>query len=116
MIGERLPMTGATLTFFDGYPPLAATDGNRRLLAIYDEVSRDLGFGEVRAVDPRRAGAADVSFTAGLVRMALDGIGLMGRGGHTIDEVADLTTLPMQTKRAAVLLHRVGQTLRAGVL
>jgi len=113
VVEEHLPMTGAELTFFDGYPPMAPTDGNRRLLAIYDEVSRDLGFGEVRAVDPRRAGAADISFTADLVTMALDGIGLMGRGGHTVDEVADLTTLPMQTKRAAVLLHRVGQALRA---
>jgi glutamate carboxypeptidase len=113
VVERHLPRTEAKLTFSDGYPPLAPTDGNRRLLAIYDEVSRDLGFGAVSAVDPRKAGAADVSFTAGLVDMALDGIGLMGRGGHTPDEVADLTTLPSQTKRAAVLLHRVGQALRA---
>jgi glutamate carboxypeptidase len=112
VVEKSLPLTEATLTFFDGYPPLAPTDGNRRLLAIYDEVSRDLGLGEVRAVDPRKAGAADVSFTAGWVTMVLDGLGLMGRGGHTVDEVADLTTLPTQTKRAAVLLHRVGQVLR----
>jgi glutamate carboxypeptidase len=41
--------------------------------------------------------------------MALDGVGLMGSGGHTLDEVADLRTLPVQTKRVAVLLHRLSK-------
>jgi len=41
------------------------------------------------------------------VPMALDGIGLMGRGGHTADETADLATLPMQARRAALLLSRL---------
>jgi len=77
---------------------------NRRLLALYDRASRDLGFGEVAAADPSRVGAADVSFTEGLVDMALDGIGLMGDGGHTVNETADLKTLPSQAKRIAVTL------------
>jgi glutamate carboxypeptidase len=59
-------------------------------------------------VDPARAGAADVSFTAGLVEMAMDGVGLMGDGGHTVDETADLRTFPVQAKRMAVLLWRLG--------
>jgi len=41
--------------------------------------------------------------------MALDGIGLMGSGGHTVDEVADLGTLDSQTARAAVLMYRLGK-------
>jgi glutamate carboxypeptidase len=61
---DHLPHTMAELTFVDSYPPLAPTDGNRRLLAQLDQVSRDLGLGPVTAVDPRNAGAADVSFTA----------------------------------------------------
>ena len=104
-----LPGTSATLTFDDGYPPLAPTDGNRALLAMFDEVSRDLGFGPVTPVDPRNAGAADVSFTAGLVEMAIDGLGPGGGNDHTVDEWIDLPTLALQTKRAAVLLHRLGQ-------
>ena len=63
----------------------------------------------VEAVDPSKAGAADVSFTAGLVDQAIDGLGLMGVGGHTVDEVADLRTLPSQTKRAALLMLRLAQ-------
>jgi glutamate carboxypeptidase len=39
--------------------------------------------------------------------MALDGLGLMGTGGHTVEETADLGTLPMQTKRAAILIYRL---------
>jgi glutamate carboxypeptidase len=97
---DHLPQTEAVLTFDEGYPPLAATAGNRELLDLYSAVSEDLGLGPVTAVDPRKAGAADVSFV-------LDGIGLMGRGGHTVDEVADLTTLLTQTQRAALLIYRL---------
>ncbi|MBL39137.1 MAG: peptidase M20 [Xanthomonadales bacterium] len=107
IVQDHLPGTSASMTFTDGYPPLAPTEGNRRLLSLYDQASRDLGFGPVTAVDPAAAGAADISFTAGLVDMALDGLGLMGSGGHTTDETADLSTLPSQTKRAALLMYRL---------
>ncbi len=109
IVAQHLPRTTATITFDDGYPPMAPTDGNRRLLGMYDEVSRALGFWPVAAVDPSRAGAADVSFVADLVPMAIDGIGLSGRDGHTVNETADLRMLPVQTKRAAVLLWRLAQ-------
>jgi glutamate carboxypeptidase len=104
-----LPHTQATLTFDEGYPPLAPTDANRKLLSLYDQASRDVGAGPVTAVDPDRAGAADVSFVAGHVKYILDGIGLMGTDDHTPQETADLTTLPSQTKRAAVLMLRLSK-------
>lgn len=109
IVSDSLPHTQAEITFRHRYPPMAPTPGNNRLLELYDRVSRDLGFGPVTAVDPRRAGAADISFAAEHVEMALDGIGLMGVGGHTVEETADLTTLGMQTKRAALLLHRLSR-------
>jgi glutamate carboxypeptidase len=99
--------TRADIVFDEGYPPLAPTEGNRALLAMYDQASRDVGAGPVTAVDPDRAGAADVSFVAGHVPMILDGIGQMGDGGHTVNETADLATLPSQTKRAALVLYRL---------
>src|SRR5690606_41403594 len=99
--------TSAEIQFTDGYPPLAPTEGNRRLLSLCVQASRDVGFGEVSAVGPSAAGAADISFTAGRVAMALDGLGLMGKGGHTVGETADLATLPSQAKRAAVLMYRL---------
>jgi glutamate carboxypeptidase len=107
IVGASLPHTSATITFDEGYPPMAPTEGNAKLLAMYDQASRDLGFGAVTAVSPDRAGAADVSFVAGEVKMIIDGVGLMGHDDHTVKETADLTTLPSQTKRMAVLLRRI---------
>jgi glutamate carboxypeptidase len=107
--GQNLPGTSAIVTFDDGYPPLAPTDGNYRMLELFDRVSRDLGFGPVTAVNPRNAGAADVSFTAGLVDMAIDGLGPGGGNDHTVDEWIILPTLAMQAKRAAVMIMRLGR-------
>jgi glutamate carboxypeptidase len=104
-----LPRTKATITFEDGYPSLAPSEGNAKLLAMYDQASRDLGFGPVEAVSPDRAGAADVSFVADEVPAIIDGVGLMGHDDHTPAETADLTTLPSQTKRAAILLYRLSE-------
>ncbi|MCB1669877.1 MAG: M20/M25/M40 family metallo-hydrolase [Gammaproteobacteria bacterium] len=104
---DNFPHTSATITFSDGYPPLAPTDGNARLLEIYSQASQDLGLGVVAPVNPRLAGAADVSFTAGLVEMAIDGLGMSGSAGHTVDETGVLSALPNQSKRAALLLYRL---------
>ncbi|MEO8521651.1 MAG: peptidase dimerization domain-containing protein, partial [Acidobacteriota bacterium] len=104
-----LPHTQSTITFDEGYPPMAPSEGNARLLAMYDKASRDLDFGSVTAVSPDRAGAADVSFVASTIKTIIDGVGLMGKGDHTVGETADLTTLPSQTKRMALLLYRIQQ-------
>ena len=109
IVADHLPMTSATIEFDEGYPPMAPSDGNYALLGILNQASQDLGLGEVRAVNPRNAGAADISFVANDVEMAMDGVGLMGSGGHTLDEAADLRTLSVQTKRVAVLLHRLSK-------
>ena len=109
IVAKHLPQTSAEITFDEGYPPMAPTPGNARLLGLYDKVSQDLGFGPVTAVNPRRAGAADVSFAADHVEMAIDGLGLLGGDAHTPDEFADLRTFQIQTQRLAVLLYRLGK-------
>lgn len=103
----HLPQTSAELSFEPGYPPMAPTAGNRRLLTLYDRISRDLGLWPVAAVDPSKAGAADVSFVADIVPLKIDGVGLSGHDDHTTKETADLRMLPVQTKRAALLLYRL---------
>lgn len=109
VVSANLPHTSAEIEFTDSYPPMAPTDGNRRLLSMYDAVSRDLGFGPVTEVDPRNAGAADISFAADHVEMAIDGLGLLGGKAHTPEEFADLRTYPIQAQRLAVLLYRLGK-------
>ncbi|WOK08459.1 M20/M25/M40 family metallo-hydrolase [Imperialibacter roseus] len=104
---KHLPRTNATITFDEGYPPFAPTDGNYALLKQLSKVSTDLGFMPVEPVNPSNAGAADISFTSPYIEMGLDGLGMGGKNDHTVNEIGDLKVLPMQSKRAAVLLYRL---------
>lgn len=109
IVANHLPQTDATITFSEGYPPFSLSDSNYELLEKFSQASQDLGFGKVNPVDPGDAGAADISFTSEYIEMGLDGLGLGGSHGHTINETGDLSTLPIQTKRAAVLIYRLTQ-------
>jgi glutamate carboxypeptidase len=109
IVSQHLNQTSATLTFEAGYPPMALSQGNRDLLALYNQASQDLGYNPVVAANPRNAGAADISFAADHVAMSLDGLGLMGSGAHTINEVADLTSLGKNIEKTAVLIYRLAQ-------
>ena len=106
IVAESLPVTSATITFEDGYPPMAPTEGNRRLMEMYIQASLDLGLGSLVELDPGRRGAADISFVAPYVD-GLAGLGLHGRGAHGPEETVDLDSLATATKRAAVLIHRL---------
>ncbi|WP_179021006.1 M20/M25/M40 family metallo-hydrolase [Winogradskyella forsetii] len=109
IVSENYPNTQAELIFSKGaYPPLTKTEGNIKLLGYFNTVSQDLGFGSVTAVNPRNAGAADISFTSEYVDMAVDGLGLTGGGGdHTINETGNLNTVATQAKITAVLMYRL---------
>ena len=109
IVAKSLPHTSATLEFAPGYPSMAPTAENYKLLSIYSEISESLGYGAVVAVNPRNAGAADISFAANHVDMAMDGLGLMGSGAHTKDEVADMTSFSKNMHKAAILIYRLGQ-------
>ncbi|GAC13066.1 M20/M25/M40 family metallo-hydrolase [Aliiglaciecola lipolytica] len=109
IVKQNLLHTNATLTIGNGYPPMAPTEKNYQLLSWYSDVSESLGYGKVVAVNPRNAGAADISFAADHVEMALDGLGLMGAGGHTKDEQADMTSFAKNMHKAAILIYRLAQ-------
>jgi glutamate carboxypeptidase len=53
------------------------TSGNLALLSQLSEVSMALNQGEVKAYDPGKRGAADISFVASHVEGALGGLGSM---------------------------------------
>ena len=107
IVSENLPLTSAEFIFDAGMPPFPDSQGNRRLLQLFSQTSQDLGFGEVTAVDPSRAGAADISYVGDYVEMAIDGLGMGGANDHTINETGDLESMGIQAKRAAILLHRL---------
>ncbi|TRO64371.1 M20/M25/M40 family metallo-hydrolase [Christiangramia sabulilitoris] len=110
IVSENYPGTNAKLTFDPGgYPPLGLTDGNTELLEYYSQISQKLGYGIVYPVNPRNAGAADISFTAGHVDMAVDGLGLSGADDHTVNETGNINKLGVQAKRAALLMYRLSE-------
>jgi len=113
IVADGTPHTDAHIAFDDSYPPLGPSEGNRRLLALVDRASRDLGYGALEPVDPARAGAADVSFLGGIVPRVIDAMGLKGSGGHTVQETGRLSTLPVQAKRVAVALSRLSREATA---
>ncbi len=103
---HNLPRTSAVLKFGQGYAAMPPSAENYALLAQLDQASRDLGFGEITAFDPRGRGAGDISFVSPPLP-GLDGLGLGGPGQHTLHESSDLTTAPELVKRAALLLYRL---------
>lgn len=109
IVSDNLTQTSAEIIFDEGYPPMAPTQGNAKLLSLYSQVSEDLGYGSITAVNPRKAGAADISFASDYVAMSLDGLGLMGTGGHTKNEIADLDSLVKNIQKAALLIYRLSQ-------
>ncbi len=108
-----LPGTQSALEFEQGYPPMAPTPGNIALLTELNGVNQSLGAPALQALDPMLRGAGDASFIAPFIDV-LDGVGLAGEGSHTATENADLSRLPLQTKRTALLIHRLTrQSVRA---
>lgn len=106
IVAASLPGTKSEIIFEDGYPPMAPTAGNAALLERYSEASQALGFGSIRALDPMRRGAGDSAFVAPYVD-TISGLGAMGDGLHTTGETIDLKALPMQAKRAALMIYRL---------
>jgi len=106
IIKDNLPGTSAEIEFIDSYPAMSPKEGNMKVLSVYDQVSRDLGLGEVKPYDPGKRGGGDIAFIAERID-ALDGLGAMGGGAHAPEEYVNLSTLDEQIKRAALLIYRL---------
>ena len=105
------PGASATITFEDGYPPMAPTDANRALLARLNAVNAALGLPAMAPLDPLKRGAGDISFVAADVP-GLVGLGPASKGDHTPAETVDLASLTLQAKRAALLISRLAADKR----
>ena len=106
VVAKHLPHTDATITFGEGYPPMAPTEGNIRLKEKLSAINEALGRGPMDALDPSLRGAADISFVAPYVD-GLAGLGAIGKGSHTPDESLELDSVPLGIKRAAILIYRL---------
>lgn len=111
IVAANLAGTGATITFDEGYPPMAPTPGNRALLALLNAVNRDMGLGEMPEFDPAMRGAADSAFVAAHAD-TLGGMGAAGANAHAEGEWIDLDSLTLQAKRSALLITRLSRMPR----
>jgi glutamate carboxypeptidase len=105
---SNLTKTSAEIVVENEYPSMAPNPGSERVLGVLDAVSRDLGAGPVVAQPPIERGAGDIAFVCGDGRLAcLDGLGTDGENDHAPGEYVLLDSLPLQVKRAALLMHRL---------
>jgi glutamate carboxypeptidase len=105
IVADHLPGTDAEIVFREAYPAMAPTAGSRALLAELNVVNADLGLPKMDELDPMKRGAGDIAFVASDVD-GLVGTGITGAGSHAAGETADLTSIPRQAKRAAILMSR----------
>lgn len=103
---RNLPVTDASIEFIDSYPAMTETAANRALLAKLSDVSVAMGMEPLKAYDPTKRGAADISFVAPHVT-SMDALGGSGGGSHTPNEWADLISIKQATQRTAVFLYRL---------
>lgn len=107
IVSANLAGTSAKITFKDGNPAMTPAEGNYTLMKQLDQVSRDLGFGKMEALDPGERGAGDISYISDIIP-GIDGMGVGGnRNSHAKGETADLSTMQAQIKRAAILIYRL---------
>lgn len=107
IVAAHAPQTDASISFKEGYPPMAPTAGSRAYLAKLNDVNRDLGLDEMGELDPLKRGAGDIAFVAKYVD-GLVGLGTAGKGSHAPGETIEVSSIMRQAKRAAILLTRLG--------
>lgn len=107
IVSKNLPGSSAKITFEDGIPAMTPVDANYALLKQLDQVSKDLGAGPVEALDPGQRGAGDIAYISKIIP-GLDGLGIGGsQNSHAMGESASIESMPMLTKRAAILIYRL---------
>ena len=106
IVAKHLANSKATITFKEGIPSMPPTKGNEALVRVVNDVSKAIGYGEVKAGDPGSRGAGDISYVAAYLD-CLDGLGASGKGAHAPGETINLAEYPKLIKRAALVIYRL---------
>ena len=106
IVAKHLNQTGAEITFKDALPSMEPSEGNYALAKVLNQVSLDMGYGEVKPGDPGSRGAGDISFVAEFMD-CLDGLGASGSGAHAPGETINMKQYPDLIKRNTILLYRL---------
>jgi glutamate carboxypeptidase len=111
ILAANLPGTSAEMSFAEGYPAMAETAGNRFILSTLNQINADLKLPQMPPMNPLGRGAGDISFVASRLD-GIAGMGPAGEKGHSIGESISATSLVRQSKRAALLMSRLGSQPR----
>jgi glutamate carboxypeptidase len=112
IVAQSLAGTHSEVSFDeDNYPPMPPTAANRALLTRLNLVNADMGLPQMGELDPADRGAGDISFVAKDVT-GLVGLGPSSSGSHTATETVDVSSIPKQAKRAAILMSRLAAERR----
>jgi len=106
IVDRNLNQTDAEITFRDGIPSMSPREENYELATVLNQVSLDMGFGEVKPGDPGSRGAADIAYVADILP-GLDGLGASGSGAHAPGETINMKQFPLLIKRNTLLLYRL---------
>jgi glutamate carboxypeptidase len=71
-----------------------------------NQLSLDMGLGEVKPGDPGSRGAADIAFIANFID-GLDGLGASGSGAHAPGETIRLNEYQDLINRSTLLIYRL---------
>jgi glutamate carboxypeptidase len=106
IVDRNLNQTDAEIIFEDGLPSMIPTEGNYALAEQLNQLSQDMGLGEVKPGDPGSRGAGDISFVAEYLD-CLDGLGASGSGAHAPGETINMKEYPELIKRSTLFLYRL---------
>ncbi len=106
IVSKNLNGATAKIKFQDLIPSMAPTVGNEALAKMVNEISVELGYGEVKP--DTKMGGGDVAFVAKYLD-SIDGIGAYGKGIHAPGEVMFLNYYPHLIKKTTLLIYRLTQ-------
>jgi glutamate carboxypeptidase len=115
IVAQHLAKTDTKINFYEAYPAQSPTPGNKALLKLLNQVNHSLNQPDMPELDPLKRGAGDSAFVAQYIP-TLAGVGSSGSGDHSAAEKIDLTSLPINSKRAALLIYKLTRLPEGGKL
>ena len=102
------PGASATIETSGEFLPLTPTPASARMLHVYQEAARDVGF---TVAAESTGGCADSGFAASVGAVTLCGLGPVGGKAHTSDEYVELNTIVPRAQAAALTILRLDRDL-----
>lgn len=110
IVRENYPRTGARITFADLVDPMPPTRGSIELLKELQNIQHYFSKTELVALPAKLRGGGDISFIARYVPAGLVGLGPIGKYEHSLNEMVDLDSIQLASKRVAMLIYKLTET------